>query len=148
MADKIEKNIVVDAPIERVWRALTDYREFGQWFRVVLEGPFVVGAEARGRITYAGYEHLEWKATVTEMSPPNRFVFTWRPYAVDETVDYESEEPTTVSFVLTPSGAGTRVTVTEAGFDKIPAHRREEAFRSNSGGWEEQMRNIKAHVEP
>lgn len=147
MTDKIEKSIVVAAPIERVWQAVTDHREFGRWFRVDLEGPFVVGQDTRGKITHPGFEHLQWKAGVLEMDAPRRFVFTWHPYAIDPSVDYDQEEPTTVTFTLAPSGKGTLVTVTEAGFDKVPAHRRDEALRMNTGGWEAQMRNIKTYVE-
>jgi uncharacterized protein YndB with AHSA1/START domain len=64
MSDSIEKRIELKAPLSRVWRALTDHREFGEWFRVKLEGPFKTGEVSRGRIAYAGYEHLKWEATV------------------------------------------------------------------------------------
>jgi len=49
MTDRIEKSIAIAAPVERVWRALTDHEEFGAWFRVQLEGPFVPGEVSRGR---------------------------------------------------------------------------------------------------
>jgi uncharacterized protein YndB with AHSA1/START domain len=147
MTDKIERSIDVNAPIERVWRALTDHREFGEWFRVNLEGPFVVGRRTKGRIAYPGYEHLVWDAGITAMEPPRYFAFTWHPYAVDPDTDYSAEPETLVEFRLESVAGGTRVTVIESGFDRIPAERRPEALRANTGGWEEQMRNIKAHVE-
>jgi uncharacterized protein YndB with AHSA1/START domain len=144
--DRIEKQIELKAPISKVWRALTDHREFGEWFRVKLEGPFVPGQVSRGQITYAGYEHLKWEATVQKMEPEKLFSFTWHPYAVDPKTDYSNEPPTLVEFTLQKTANGTLLTVTESGFDKIPSGRRLEAFRMNDGGWAEQMKNIEKHV--
>ncbi|HKQ82282.1 MAG TPA: SRPBCC family protein [Steroidobacteraceae bacterium] len=146
MNDTIEKRIELKAPVPRVWRALTDFREFGQWFRVALEGPFVPGQVARGRITYPGYEHVRWEATVKDMQPERLFSFTWHPYAVDPKVDYSQETPTLVEFRLEKVPTGTRLVITESGFDGIPAQRRIEALRMNEGGWAEQTKNIEAHV--
>src|SRR5581483_8702391 len=98
MTDRIEKRIELKAPVSRVWRALTDYREFGEWFRVKLDGPFAPGQVSRGHITYPGYEHLEWEAVVQVMEPERLFSFTWHPYAVDPQVDYSTEIPTLVEF--------------------------------------------------
>jgi uncharacterized protein YndB with AHSA1/START domain len=146
MEDRIEKRIELQAPIARVWRALTDYREFGEWFRVKLEGPFVPGQVSRGYITYPGYEHLKWEAVVQKMEPERLFSFTWHPYASDPKKDYSKETPTLVEFRLEKIPNGTLLLLTESGFDKIPADRRAEAFRRNDGGWTEQMKNIEAHV--
>jgi uncharacterized protein YndB with AHSA1/START domain len=148
MADRIEKEIELNAPVERVWRALTDHREFGEWFRVKLEGPFVQGEVSRGHITYPGYEHVVWEVKVVRMDRPELFSFTWHPYAVDPEVDYSGEPPTLVEFRLEPTTAGTRLKLTESGFDALPPGRRPDALRMNEGGWEEQMKNIQAHVEP
>ena len=147
-ANKIEKTLELKASVERVWRALTDHKEFGAWFRVNLEGPFEEGKEARGKITYPGYEHIEWKVMVKEIRKPELFSFTWHPYAVDTNVDYAKETPTLVEFRLEPKGTGTLLTLTESGFDKIPAGRVVEAFRRNDGGWTQQMINIQQHVDP
>ena len=147
MTDRIEKSIDLDAGIDRVWHALTDYEEFGAWFRVKLDGPFVVGEPSSGHMTYPGYEHLKWQAEVVRMERPRVFAFTWHPYAIDPDKDYSGEPATLVEFRLEPSGTGTRLTVTESGFDALPAHRRDEAFRMNEGGWSEQVRNIAAHVD-
>ncbi len=146
MNDRIEKKIELAAPVSRVWRALTDHHEFGEWFRVALETPFVPGQESRGHITYPGYEHIQWRAVVRERVPERLFSFTWHPNAIDPGVDYSDEPPTLVEFRLEARGDGTLLTVTESGFDRIPVHRRDEAFRMNEGGWAEQMRNIKRHV--
>src|SRR6201998_3338452 len=146
--DRIEKRIELKAPISRVWRALTDYREFGQWFRVKLDGPFVPGEVSRGHITYPGYEHLKWEAVVQKMEPERLFSFTWHPYAVDPQKDYSKETPTLVEFRLKKTPTGTLLLLTESGFDKIPSDRRLEAFRMNDGGWREQMKNIEKYVAP
>ncbi|MCG6156992.1 SRPBCC family protein [Rubinisphaera margarita] len=144
--DRIEKQIDLQASVSRVWRALTDHLEFGQWFGVNLEKPFEPGERTRGNVTYPGYEHVVMEVTVNEMKPEERFSFYWHPYAVDPDVDYSHEEPTLVEFTLDAIPTGTRLTVIESGFDNIPAARRDEAFRMNEGGWAEQVKNIQKHV--
>ena len=147
MSDRIEKQTELKAPIAKVWRALTDHREFGQWFRVNIDRPFVPGEVSRGQITVPGFEHIAWNAKIERMDEPTRFAFRWHPYPVDPKVDYSAEPMTLVDFTLEPTDAGTRLTIVESGFDAIPAHRRDEAFRMNDGGWAAQLRNIAAHVE-
>jgi len=147
MSDRIERHVEIKAPVDAVWRALSDHEQFGRWFGVKLEGPFEVGKASRGMITHPGYEHVVWEADVVAIEPPRRLAFAWHPYGIDPKVDYSVEPRTTVDFTLTPIDGGTRVTVVESGFDAIPEHRRAEAYRMNSGGWDAQMENIKAHVE-
>jgi len=144
--DRIDKQIELKAPVSRVWRALTDHREFGEWFRVNLYGPFVPGKNTRGNITYPGYEHLIMDVVVQKMEPERLFSFTWHPYAVDPKMDYSKEPPTLVEFRLEKMPAGTLLRVSESGFDALPAHRRDEAFRMNSNGWGIQMQNIETYV--
>jgi uncharacterized protein YndB with AHSA1/START domain len=144
--DRIEKRIALKAPVSRVWRALTDHREFGEWFRVELEGPFVPGEVSRGHMTYPGYEHLVWEVEVKQMEPERLFSFTWHPYAVDPKVDYSKETATLVELRLDATASGTLLTVTESGFDEIPVHRREAAILRNDSGWAQQLNNIEAHI--
>ncbi len=144
--DRIEKQVVLRAPRARVWRALTDAREFGTWFRARLDGPFEVGKRAVGRVTYPGYEHLVFEATVEQMDPERRFSFRWHPYPADPKVDYSKEPTTLVEFTLEDAPGGTRLTVVESGFDRLPAARRAEAFRANEGGWAMQLENVSRHV--
>ena len=146
MANQIEKKIELKAPVSRVWRALTDYREFGEWFRVKLDRPFVPGEVSTGHITWPGYEHLKWEAVVQEMDPEQYFSYTWHPYAMDPNVDYSLETPTLVEFRLEKTANGTLLVVTESGFDDIPAERRDEAFRKDDGGWAQQVKNIETYV--
>ena len=146
MDNRIEKCIELKASVSRVWRALTDHREFGEWFRVRLDGPFVPGQISRGQITYPGYEHVKFEAVVQKMELERFFSYTWHPYAVDPKIDYSREEPTLVEFKLEKTSDGTLLTVTESGFEKIPSDRRSQAFRMNEGGWAEQLKNIESHV--
>ena len=146
MSNSIEKRIELNAPVSRVWRALTDYREFGEWFGVKLDGPFVSGQISTGNITYPGYEHLKWEAAVQKMEPERLFSFTWHPYAVDPNVDYSNEPSTLVEFRLEPNDNRTVVYLTESGFCALPKDRRFEAFRMNEDGWTEQMTNIENHL--
>lgn len=142
MSNTIEKEIDLKAPVARVWQALTDYRQFGEWFRVNLESPFVAGKITRGRLTFSECETLTMEVMVTAIEPQTRFAFTWHPYAIDTAVDYSKEMPTLVEFHLQPRGDGTHLRVTESGFDKVSAHRRAEAFRMNSNGWAIQLQRI------
>jgi uncharacterized protein YndB with AHSA1/START domain len=145
--NRIEKHIDLKASPSRVWKALTDHKEFGQWFGVKLEEPFAVGKTVSGKLTYPGYEQMQWAVDVKKMEPERYFAFTWHPYAMDDTVDYSKETPTLVEFTLdATSNGGTHLVVTESGFDKLPANRRLEAFRMDEEGWIEQMENIAKHV--
>jgi len=145
--DRIERSVVIRAPRSRVWRALTDAAEFGAWFGVRVEGAFAPGARVRGQITHPGYEHLTWEITVERIEPERRFSWRWHPYAVDPAVDYSAEPTTLVEFVLDEVPEGTRLTVTESGFDRIPLARRAEAFRMNGDGWSHQVEAIRGYVE-
>ena len=111
-----------------------------------MAGPFVAGQITRGPITYPGFEHLMWEVVVQALEPERLFSFTWHPYAIDPSVDYSSERPTLVEFRLQPTQTGTLLTVTESGFENIPAVRRADAFRANDGGWTQQMKNIENYV--
>jgi uncharacterized protein YndB with AHSA1/START domain len=130
-----------------VWRALTNAEEFGQWFGVKMEGAFTPGETVRGKITHPGFEHGPPMVIVIErVEPEELFSYRWHPYAIDPKVDYSQEPTTLVELRLRDEAGGTLVTVVESGFSKIPAARRAEAFRMNSGGWEAQMKNIERHV--
>jgi len=145
--DRIEKKILLRASKSRVWRALTDAGEFGTWFQVDLRNRFEVGRRVIGNITYPGYEHLVFEAWVERMDAEELFSFRWHPQAVDPEIDYSSEPTTLVEFRLEETNEGTLLTVVESGFDQIPAEQRDESFRRNSGGWAEQVQNIRRHVE-
>ncbi len=149
MQDRIEKTFELDRRrLRRVRRALTDHKEFGEWFRVALEGPFVVGEVSCGQITYPGYEHMKWVAHIKTMETERLFAYTWCPFDVDPGVDSSQEPQTLVEFRLEPSSSGTRLVITESGFNALPDdQRRVDAMRRNSEGWSGQVKNIAAHLE-
>jgi uncharacterized protein YndB with AHSA1/START domain len=144
--DRIEKTVTLTAPRTRVWHAIADARQFGEWFRVRLDGEFAVGATLRGNITYPGYEYITMEVVVERMEPERFFSYRWHPYAIDPKVDYSPEPMTLVEFTLEDAPGGTRLTIVESGFNRVPLSRRAEAFRMNSDGWSEQMQNIERHV--
>lgn len=148
MQDFVETGVVLRAPPQRVWAALTHQEEFGEWFRVRLDGPFVAGERTSGHVTYPGYEHLRFEAWVVAMEAPVRFAFRWHPYAVDPARDYSGEKTTLVELLLEPvdDGAATRLTVRESGFSLLPSGRQAPALRMNDEGWRIQMQNIATYL--
>ena len=145
--DRIERKIVLKAQRSRVWRALSNAEEFGAWFGVAFKGvAFAAGSRVQGQVTYPGYEHLVFEIWIERMEPERLLSWRWHPYAVDTAVDYSQEPTTQVVFELQDLAEGTLLRMVESGFDKIPASRRELAFRMNSGGWDQQMKNIEQHV--
>lgn len=145
--DRIERTMLLKAPVARVWRALSNAEEFGDWFGAALKGKtFVAGQRTQGQITYPGYEHLLFDVMVVSVAPQRLLSFRWHPYAHDLAVDYSQESTTLVQFELSEVPGGTLVKVTESGFNNIPEARRLPAFRMNSAGWDEQMQSIERHV--
>lgn len=147
--DRIEKRVTIKAPPARVWKAVSDAKEFGAWFGVDFLGQeFVPGASLTGNLTdppeYAGADfHID----VADIEPPRRISFRWHPFAGDPDYDYSAEPKTLIEFVLTPSGEGTMLTVSESGFAAIPAERRSQAFRLNSEGWAIQVERVARYVD-
>ena len=155
--DRIEKKILLRASRERVWRAISNAREFGSWFGVTFDAPFEEGVRVTGKITpttvdadvakmqepYTG-KPFEW--VVEKIEPMQRLVFRWHPYAIKEGVDYSKEPMTRIEFVLDDAPGGILLTITESGFDQIPLARRAEAFKANEGGWEHQARLIEKYL--
>ena len=147
--DRIQKKVTLHAPRERVWRALSDAKEFGTWFGVDFDGPFVAGARVTGRIVptkvddevakmqepYAG---MAFDFTVERIEPMRLFSFRWHPFAIDPKVDYSNEPTTLVVFELEETKGGVELTITESGFDRIPLERRAKAFTANDEGWTKQ----------
>lgn len=149
VTDRVERSIVINAPRERVWLALSNAEAFGTWFGANLKGQtFVPGQRTCGPITIEGLEHVAFDVIVERMEAPKLMTYRWHPYAIEEGVDYEQEERTLVTFTLIdlPDGA-TKLTVVESGFDKVPPHRRMSAFRANSNGWVWQLGRLGAYAE-
>jgi uncharacterized protein YndB with AHSA1/START domain len=146
-ADRIERKVLINAPRARVWRAVGDAGEFGDWFGVNFKGKeFAEGKHIQGKITYPGYEHLIMDVLIERIVPLQLLSWRWHPAAIDPKVDYSQEPTTLVVFELREAEGGTMLSVVESGLDKIPLARRADVFRMNSSGWDEQMENIKKHV--
>ena len=156
-ADRIEKKIVLKATRERVWRAISDSARFGRWFGVEIDGPFVAGEEARGRIVATEvdpdvarlqepYCGLPWRVVVERIEPMELFSFRWHPYAIDPAYDYSGEPMTLVTFELAETEGGTLLTITESGFDQIPPDRRAKAMESDDAGWTHQTGLIEKYL--
>jgi len=145
--DRIEKNVVLRAPRSRVWRAITNAKEFGEWFRMKLDGEIAKGAKLQGKVTHPGYEHVcPVEMLIEQIEPERYFSYRWHPYALDAAVDYSAEPMTLVEFILEETDGGTAVTIVESGFDRIPVARRAEAFRMNDNGWGGQVKNLTQYV--
>lgn len=155
--DRIEKKVVLRAPLERVWRALSDAREFGSWFGVAFDGPFVAGAPLTGRMVptkadpevaklQKPYEGAKFEIVVERIEPQKLFSFRWHPFAIDPKHDYSAEPTTLVVFELEAVAEGTRLTITESGFDGVPLARRAAAFRANDEGWTKQAELVEKYV--
>ncbi|HET9275065.1 MAG TPA: SRPBCC family protein [Gemmatimonadales bacterium] len=144
--DRIEKRFVVRAPRSRVWRAISTVEEFGAWFNAKLDGRFAEGLTVRGQVTVPGYEHVRLEMQVERMEPERYFAYRWHPYPSDPRADYSAEPTTLVEFRLQETAGGTAVTITESGFDRLPASRRAEAFRMNEAGWASQSKKLAAYV--
>ena len=146
MSNTIEKVMEISAPVSKVWLALTDYEQFGLWFKVKLDQPFSAGKPSTGHMTYPGYEHIRWTAQVHTIEPETYFSYTWHPYAVDPKVDYSGELPTLVEFQLEATPTGALLIVTESGFENLPPSRYSDALRMNTRGWEQQLKHLEAYV--
>ncbi len=144
--DQIRKTIEIKAPPARVWRALTNYQEFSAWFGLDLESPFVAGQATRGRKMHPDHGPLTLELVVQTMEPERLFSYHWHPDVADPRADFSRERPTLVEFRLEPIATGTRLTVTESGFDAIAARRRDEAFRKHAEGWALQIERIENYV--
>jgi len=155
--DRIEKQILLKAPLDRVWRAISDAGEFGTWFGIEFDGAFAAGARLTGKIRPTKVDPEVAKLqephvgkagafVIDTVEPMRRFSFRWHPYAVEPGVDYSSEPMTLVVFELKEAPGGTLLTITESGFDRIALARRAEALRANEGGWAHQTRLIEKYL--
>jgi uncharacterized protein YndB with AHSA1/START domain len=144
--DRIEKKVTLNAPRSRVWRAIADADQFGEWFRIKFDSPFEAGKTIRGRILHPNYEHMKFEMMIEKIEPERYFSYRWHPYPNDPNVDYSKEPPTLVEFTLEETNGGTTLTIVESGFDRIPLARRAEAFRMNDNGWTGQIKNIEKYV--
>ena len=155
--DRIQKQVLLKAPRERVWRALSEADRFGTWFGVRFDGPFVEGERLTGTIAptqvddqvakmQSPYEGTPFEWVIEKIEPMRRIAFRWHPFGIDKTIDYSGEPMTLIVFELRDATEGILLTVTESGFDKLPPERRAKAFGANEGGWTHQMQLIRKYL--
>jgi uncharacterized protein YndB with AHSA1/START domain len=144
--DRIEKEMILRAPRTRVWKALTDHQQFGEWFGIQMQGRFTPGTKVVGQMTAKGWEHVTIDFNIDRIEPETFFSYRWHPFAIDSKVDYSAEPMTLVEFRLEEVEGGTRLLTVESGFDRLPAARRDEAFRMNDGGWTSQLKKFEKYV--
>ena len=144
--DRIEKTILLRAPRSRVWQAVANAEEFGTWFLMKLAGPFVAGKPVRGEITHPAHAGFQFEIWVERIEAEHLFSYRWHPYAIDRAADYSKEPTTLVEFRLEDAPGGTRLSIVESGFDKLPPERRETSLRMNDQGWSEQIKNVERYV--
>jgi uncharacterized protein YndB with AHSA1/START domain len=145
--DRVEKTIELRAPRSRVWRAISNAQEFGTWFGVgeplKLEGDFVPG----GRILaqWAGRATPEWFFTIETVEPERLLAFRWLPYEIAKGDDPAKHPTTLIEMRLDDTAIGTRLTIVESGFAKLPADKQYKR-EQNGLGWAIQAESIAQHV--
>ena len=155
--DRIQKRVVLRAPLPRVWSAVSDSSRFGAWFGARFEGPFVAGKPAKGTIAptkvdpevaklQESHAGLPINLLIERVEPMRLFSFRWHPFAIEKEADYSNEPTTLVSFELAEVPGGTELVITESGFDALPASRRAKAFEANDGGWTHQARLVEKYL--
>jgi uncharacterized protein YndB with AHSA1/START domain len=155
--DRIEKTVLLRAPLARVWRAITDVKEFGTWFGVEFDQPFAPGARLTARIVptkvdpevakdQQPYSGMRFEMTIDRIEPMRLFSFRWHPFATDPEVDYSKEPTTLVTFQMEETPGGTKLVITESGFDRIPPERRAKAFTANEQGWTKQVKLVEKYL--
>jgi len=144
---RIDRSIDIKAPPERVWRALTTASEVSAWFQVAIDGAIAPGQEVWMTSLHPEHAGVRFRVLFVEMTPPHRFVWQWHPGAVDPTIDYSKEPRTTVTFTLEPIASGTRLSVSETGFEGVALERRAAVYKDNTGGWTEVVTWIQKYVE-
>jgi len=148
MTDKIEKIATLKAPLAKVWNAISDSAAFGAWFGMTIEGPFVEGQTVTGAIAKTQVDEeiarqqephvgMRCDLMIERIVPLKLLAFRWHPGAEPDT---GPNAPTTlVTFELEEVAEGTRLTITESGFEALPLERRAKAFVENEGGWAAQL---------
>jgi uncharacterized protein YndB with AHSA1/START domain len=128
---QIEREIVIDAPVEVVWRTITEPDQISLWFadKVELE----VKPGARG---YMGFGEQGGPVMVEAVDPPTRFSFRWNPPAGEEPAAGNS---LLVEFTLVGEGEHTRLRVVESGLDPLAWADvdKQRYAEEHNGGWGE-----------
>ncbi len=154
---RIQKKIFLRASRSRVWHAIAEPKEFGSWFGLKIDGHFSPGSKVAATIApttvdadiakqQAAYAGMPLEMTIDRIDPERHFAFRWHPFATEPSADYSAEPMTLVSFDIEEVPDGAMMTLTESGFDRLPASRRAKAFEANEQGWTHQMKLIEKYL--
>jgi uncharacterized protein YndB with AHSA1/START domain len=131
--NSIEREVSIEAPIERVWEALTAADSIGTWFGIGV--PATIDLRVGGIMVINHGDHGIFNTLIVEVDPPHAFSYRWASAFPDEVATKENS--TLVEFTLRSSGDGTVLRLVESGFDAldIPVDRPDASFESHSNGW-------------
>jgi len=130
--------MILRAPVERVWAALTDPGEIAKWFGDGADIDLRPGGPAR-----FAFGDEEVAAIVHAVEPNRRFAFYWVPGAQEHPVEITEVTRTLVDFTLEPVAGGTRLRLVESGFGKFGDGR---AYQDNSRGWDEELGDLATYL--
>jgi uncharacterized protein YndB with AHSA1/START domain len=137
--EQIEREIVIDAPPERVWAVLTDPEHVAAWFAQAVEGDLQPGAAS----VLTWKEHGSVPIVVERSDAPSFFSDRWA--ARSPGAEPAAGNSTLVEFTLAPEGEGTRLRVVESGFGGLDAEK-EEYVRDNTEGWQGALSSLREYV--
>ncbi len=135
----IEREVLIEAPVEVVWRTITEPDQVTQWFADRVE--FAIEPGAHG---FMGFGDQGGPVVVETVDPPARFSFRWNHPHGEEPVAGNSM---LVEFTLTPEGAErTRLRVVESGHDlrDWPDAEKERYAAEHQGGWADYLDRLAA----
>lgn len=144
-SSRLERSISIPAPRARVWRAIAEIAEFSAWFRVKAEGEFAPGARVRMTSTHPGFENVVFWVAIEEVAPQAGLRWRWHPGAA-QPPEGSNAPATVVAFQLADEHGGTRVTVSESGFEALPEDRRAAQYEENARGWEYQLSELSRYI--
>ena len=140
--DRIEREVVIDAPIERVWALITEAEHIGAWFG---DSGADIDLRPGGAMSLSWEEHGTVRARVERVEPPRLFAYRWAN-AVD--VDPVEGHSTLVEFSLSAEDAGTRVRVVETGFATLDSSEADRLRQvdDNTKGWGIELGHLVEHA--
>lgn len=144
--DRIEREVTIEAPIERVWALITESEHVGVWFG---DAGADIDLRPGGAIEFRWKEHGDSQGTVVAVEPPRRFAYRWVSLTSARGQAPTDDNTTLVEFMLEPAGQGTLVRVVESGFDALDcsADERAEAVAGNTRGWGAELGDLVAYAE-
>jgi uncharacterized protein YndB with AHSA1/START domain len=139
--DRIEREIVIEAPLARVWEIVTEPEHVGRWFSDSAE----IDLRPRGEATLTWDKHGTARAWIERVEPPHFFSFRWaRPVGAEP----RRGNSTLVELSMSAEGESTRLRVVESGFRELEWPEEEQAkyAEENTQGWELELNELQEYV--